>query len=50
MEKSQVQGPLEEQAIVAEGHGAALFAGFLGWTLDAFDFFLVGLSLTAIAE
>jgi SHS family lactate transporter-like MFS transporter len=35
--------------VVAEGHRAALFAGFLGWTLDAFDFFLVGLSLTAIA-
>jgi MFS transporter, SHS family, lactate transporter len=24
-----------------EGQGSALFAGFLGWTLDAFDFFLV---------
>ena len=34
----------------AEGHRAALFAGFLGWTLDAFDFFLVVFSLTAIAE
>jgi SHS family lactate transporter-like MFS transporter len=33
-----------------DGHGAALFAGFLGWTLDAFDFFLVVLSLTAIAH
>jgi MFS transporter, SHS family, lactate transporter len=33
-----------------EGHGAALTAGFLGWTLDAFDFFLVVFSLTAIAE
>ena len=33
----------------SEGHRAALLAGFLGWTLDAFDFFLVGLSLTAIA-
>src|ERR1700674_295881 len=32
------------------GHGAALFAGFLGWTLDAFDFFLVVFSLTAIAQ
>src|SRR5712691_2237559 len=32
------------------GHGAALLAGFLGWTLDAFDFFLVVFSLTAIAE
>ncbi len=35
--------------VAAEGHRAALTAGFLGWTLDAFDFFLVGLSLTAIA-
>src|ERR1700678_390618 len=33
-----------------DGHGAAVFAGFLGWTLDAFDFFLVVLSLTAIAQ
>jgi len=33
-----------------DGHGAAIFAGFLGWTLDAFDFFLVVLSLTAIAK
>jgi MFS transporter, SHS family, lactate transporter len=33
-----------------EGHGPAVFAGFLGWTLDAFDFFLVVLSLTAIAQ
>lgn len=31
-------------------HRPALFAGFLGWTLDAFDFFLVVFSLTAIAE
>src|SRR5208337_5135259 len=31
-------------------HGAAVFASFLGWTLDAFDFFLVALSLTAIAQ
>jgi SHS family lactate transporter-like MFS transporter len=34
----------------SEGHRAALFAGFLGWTLDAFDFFLVVFTLTAIAE
>jgi SHS family lactate transporter-like MFS transporter len=33
-----------------QGHRAALFAGFLGWTLDAFDFFLVVFTLTAIAE
>jgi len=37
-------------ATPTDGHGAALFAGFLGWTLDAFDFFLVVLSLTAIAQ
>jgi SHS family lactate transporter-like MFS transporter len=37
-------------AIPQEGHGPAVFAGFLGWTLDAFDFFLVALSLTAIAQ
>jgi MFS transporter, SHS family, lactate transporter len=35
---------------ISAGHGAAVFAGFLGWTLDAFDFFLVVLSLTAIAQ
>src|SRR5689334_25055944 len=34
----------------SDGHGAALFAGFLGWTLDAFDFFLVVVSLTTIAK
>src|SRR5438874_11258085 len=38
-----------KKPVGSDGHGAALLAGFLGWTLDAFDFFLVGLSLTAIA-
>src|SRR3977135_4533622 len=33
-----------------EGHRAAHFAGFLGWTLDAFDFFLVVVTLPAIAK
>ena len=28
----------------------AVFAGFLGWTLDAFDYFLVVMSVTAIAH
>jgi len=32
------------------GHRAAVFAGFLGWTLDAFDFFLVVMCLTAIGR
>jgi SHS family lactate transporter-like MFS transporter len=35
---------------VAPRYRAAVTASFLGWTLDAFDFFLVGLSLTAIAH
>lgn len=30
------------------GHRAAVLAGFLGWTLDAMDFFLVVFALTAI--
>ena len=34
----------------SEGHGPAVFAGFLGWTLDAFDYFLVAFALTAIAK
>jgi SHS family lactate transporter-like MFS transporter len=33
-----------------DGHRAAVLAGFLGWTLDAFDFFLVVFTLTAIAR
>src|SRR5947207_1465294 len=39
--------PGEERS---DGHRAALLAGFLGWTLDAFDFFLVVVTLTAIAK
>src|ERR1043165_6956315 len=34
----------------ASDHRAAVLAGFLGWTLAAFDFFLVTLTLTAIAK
>ena len=30
--------------------GAAVLASFLGWTLDAFDYFLVVVALTAIAH
>lgn len=33
-----------------DGHRAAVLAGFLGWTLDAFDFFIVVMTLTAIAK
>ncbi len=34
----------------ADDHRAAVLAGFLGWMLDAFDFFLVVMTLTAIAR
>src|SRR5919199_1198331 len=37
-------------ARAGDDHRAALVAGFLGWTLDAFDFFLVVMCLTAIAK
>src|ERR1700745_3084184 len=32
----------------SQDHWAALIASFLGWTLDAFDFFLVSLCLIPI--
>jgi SHS family lactate transporter-like MFS transporter len=41
---------LESIAENATGHRTALLAGFLGWMLDAFDFFLVVFCLTAIAR
>src|SRR5947208_17056936 len=34
----------------ADDRSAAVLAGFLGWTLDAFDFFLVVMTLTAIGK
>jgi SHS family lactate transporter-like MFS transporter len=34
----------------ASDHRAAVTAGFLGWTLDAFDFFIVVVTLTAIGK
>src|SRR2546428_4796286 len=35
---------------LASDQRATVVAGFLGWTLDAFDFFLVVFALTAIAQ
>lgn len=40
----------QEAAARAGDHWAALAASFLGWTLDAFDFFLVAFCLTAIGR
>ena len=34
----------------ASDRNATVAAGFLGWTLDAFDFFLVVMTLTAIGK
>lgn len=50
MEEPTPVSPSIALAPNSDGHSAALLAGFLGWTLDAFDFFLVVFSLTAIAE
>jgi MFS transporter, SHS family, lactate transporter len=36
--------------VAPSDHRSALLAGYLGWTLDAFDFFLVSLCLTAIGR
>ncbi len=41
---------LQTRSGATSGHNAAVFAGFLGWTLDAFDFFLVVFTLTAIGR
>jgi len=37
-------------AHAAPDHRPAVVAGFLGWTLDAFDFFVVVMTLTAIGK
>src|ERR1700761_1322892 len=41
---------LPDSKTAPSGHWASLIAGFLGWTLDAFDFFLVVFCLTAIGK
>jgi MFS transporter, SHS family, lactate transporter len=41
---------LTEERNEPGGHRAAMVAGFSGWLLDAFDFFLVTFCLTAIAR
>ena len=40
----------EPQVRSTTDHRSALAASFLGWTLDAFDYFLVVMALTAIAK
>ncbi|HVV46821.1 MAG TPA: MFS transporter [Bryobacteraceae bacterium] len=42
--------PPDQQQIAPSDQNAAVTASFLGWTLDAFDYFLVVYGLTAIAR
>jgi len=44
------QSPDRTAAVAASDHRAALVASYLGWTLDAFDYFLVVFCLTAIGR
>src|SRR5437588_10531218 len=50
MKAIELKTTLNPKTPPTSDHRSALFAGFLGWTLDAFDFFLVVFSLTAIAK
>src|ERR1700704_6571692 len=50
MNRSPANSATPQNLPDTDGHRAALLAGSLGWTLDAFDFFLVVFTLTAIAE
>src|SRR5690349_4771874 len=50
MTSTNAVSPVSVAAAVPRGHRSAVLASFLGWTLDAFDFFLVVFSLTAIAK
>src|ERR1700752_437538 len=43
-------GAIEVLQVPETGHRAAMVAGFCGWLLDAFDFFLMTFCLTAIAK
>src|ERR1700756_1946732 len=43
-------GAIEVLQVPETGHRTAMVAGFCGWLLDAFDFFLVTFCLTAIAR
>ncbi len=50
MDRTSANGRAQHATIPASDQRAAVVAGFLGWTLDAFDFFLVVMALTAIAK
>src|SRR5689334_19310905 len=50
MTSTDAIGPKSVNSAVPRGHRSAVFASFLGWTLDAFDFFLVVFALTSIGR
>jgi SHS family lactate transporter-like MFS transporter len=50
MTSTDAISPTTVTSAVPRGHRSAVVASFLGWTLDAFDFFLVVFALTAIAK
>src|SRR5258706_3600663 len=50
MVSSDAISPTSLAHAAPRGHRAAVLASFLGWTLDAFDFFLVVFTLTAIGK
>ncbi|MFN2637136.1 MAG: MFS transporter [Gemmatimonadaceae bacterium] len=50
MKTSDAISAASVSAVAPRGHRSAVLASFLGWTLDAFDFFLVVFALTAIAK
>jgi MFS transporter, SHS family, lactate transporter len=46
----QLEPSMQIESGTQKGHPPAVIAGFSGWLLDAFDFFLVTFCLTAIAR
>jgi SHS family lactate transporter-like MFS transporter len=50
MAEAERAGGRVEDGRAGGDHRSAVLAGFLGWTLDAFDFFLVVFTLTSIAR
>ncbi len=50
MDEARAEVAELERAISSGDHRAAVTAGFLGWTLDAFDFFLLVFTFTAIGR
>lgn len=49
LDQKQTTGASYTAPVPVKGYKAAVAASFLGWTLDAFDYWLVAYALTAIA-